>query len=168
MKKLLILGVFILLILLFFALGFDRYLTLDGLKTSLAQFEQWKADSLLTVMAGFFLVYVLVTALSLPGAAVMTLAAGALFGLVNGTILVSFASSLGATLAFLASRYVLRDSVQKRFRQRMQQINEGVEKDGPFYLFTLRLVPIFPFFLILLYILHNKQCDKKLLKILLP
>ena len=148
MKKLLILGVFILLILLFFALGFDRYLTLDGLKTSLAQFEQWKADSLLTVMAGFFLVYVLVTALSLPGAAVMTLAAGALFGLVNGTILVSFASSLGATLAFLASRYVLRDSVQKRFRQRMQQINEGVEKDGPFYLFTLRLVPIFPFFLI--------------------
>ncbi len=148
MKKLLIVSIIALLILSFFALGLNQYLTLDGLKSSLSQFEQWKAEALWQVTAVFFVLYVVVTALSLPGAAVMTLAAGALFGLAHGTILVSFASSIGATLAFLASRYLLRDSVEKRFRQRMQQINAGVEKEGGFYLFTLRLVPIFPFFLI--------------------
>lgn len=148
MKKLIIVGVIALVVLLFFALDLNHTLTLEGLKSSLSQFERWKTESLWFVMAGFFVLYVVVTALSLPGAAVMTLAAGALFGLVYGTILVSFASSLGATLAFLASRYLLRESVERRFRQRMQQINAGVEQEGGFYLFTLRLVPIFPFFLI--------------------
>lgn len=97
---------------------------------------------------GFFLVYVLVAALSIPGAAVMTLAAGAIFGLFVGTILVSFASSIGATLAFLAARFVLQDSIQKKFGRRLKSINQGVEKDGAFYLFAMRLVPAFPFFVI--------------------
>ena len=96
----------------------------------------------------FFVAYVLVTALSLPGAVIMTLAAGALFGLGFGTLLVSFASSIGATLAFLASRYLLRDVIQARFGDRLKAINEGMAKDGTLYLFTLRLVPLFPFFLV--------------------
>ena len=99
-------------------------------------------------IAAFFAIYVGVTALSLPGAAIMTLAAGALFGLVTGTILVSFASTLGATLAFLASRFLFHDVVQRRFGSYLKKINEGVEKDGAFYLFGLRLVPAFPFFAI--------------------
>ena len=96
----------------------------------------------------FFSLYVVVTALSLPGAAIMTLAAGALFGLVWGVVIVSFASTIGATLAFLVSRYLFRDTVQKRFAGRLKSINKGIEDEGAFYLFTLRLVPIFPFFLI--------------------
>jgi pyruvate/2-oxoglutarate dehydrogenase complex dihydrolipoamide dehydrogenase (E3) component/uncharacterized membrane protein YdjX (TVP38/TMEM64 family) len=100
------------------------------------------------VLAGFFAIYVAVTAASLQGAAVMTLAAGALFGLVTGTILVSFASTIGATLAFLASRYVLRDSIESRFGERLKSINDGLERDGAFYLFTVRMIPAIPFFVI--------------------
>ena len=148
MKKLLIIGVVLAIAVAFFALGLDKYLTLEGLKASLAEFESWKDQSFIQVLLGFFVVYVVVAALSLPGAAVMTLAAGALFGLGYGVLVVSFASSLGATLAFLVSRYLLRDFIEKKFSTKMQQINAGVEKDGAFYLFTLRLVPIFPFFLI--------------------
>ena len=148
MKKLLIIGVVLAIAVAFFALGLDKYLTLEGLKDSLSEFESWKNQSFIQVLVGFFVVYVVVAALSLPGAAVMTLAAGALFGLGYGVLVVSFASSLGATLAFLVSRYLLRDFIEKKFSTKMQQINAGVEKDGAFYLFTLRLVPIFPFFLI--------------------
>ena len=100
------------------------------------------------MIGAFFALYVAVTALSLPGAAIMTLAGGAIFGLVVGTVIVSFASSLGATLAFLASRYLLRDSVQARFGARLAEIDKGIAKEGGFYLFTLRLVPLFPFFVI--------------------
>ena len=96
----------------------------------------------------FFAAYVVITALSLPGAGIMTLAAGGLFGLAWGFVIVSFASTIGATLAFLVSRYLLRDSVQKRFGDRLGPLNKGIEREGAFYLFTLRLVPIFPFFLI--------------------
>lgn len=96
----------------------------------------------------FFAVYVLITGLSIPGAAVMTLLAGALFGVVWGTVLVSFASTLGATLAFLIARFVARDFVQQRFAEQLKTLNTGIEKEGGFYLFTLRLVPAFPFFLI--------------------
>ncbi len=96
----------------------------------------------------FFCIYIIVTALSIPGAALMTLAAGAIFGLTTGSVLVSFASSIGATLAFLISRGLLRDWVQEKFGEYLTGINEGVAKDGAFYLFTLRLVPIFPFFVI--------------------
>ncbi|KAF7763033.1 mercuric reductase [Pseudoalteromonas undina] len=114
----------------------------------MAQFDQYKAQSPLLVIGGFFLLYILVTALSLPGAAILTLAAGALFGLAQGLLVASFASSIGATLAFLVSRYLLRDTIKKRFPERLAAIDTGVEKEGAFYLFTLRLVPVFPFFLI--------------------
>ncbi|WP_228707079.1 FAD-dependent oxidoreductase [Psychrobacter sp. 4Bb] len=114
----------------------------------MAQFNDYKAQSPLLIIGGFFLLYVVVTALSLPGAAILTLAAGALFGLVQGLLVASFASSIGATIAFLASRYLLRDTIKQRFPERLAAIDAGVEKEGGFYLFTLRLVPIFPFFLI--------------------
>ena len=148
MKKILILLLAAGLALAFFALGWHQYLTLDGLKSSLGQFEAQRAASPWGVGLAFLAVYVLVTALSLPGAVILTLAAGALFGLAWGTLIVSFASSLGATLAFLASRYVLRDTIQRRFGDRLKAINEGMTKDGALYLFTLRLVPVFPFFLV--------------------
>ena len=132
----------------FFLLDLPRYLTLDALKSGQATFALWYQQAPMLTFAAAFLLYVLVSALSLPGAAVMTVAIGALFGLVTGTVLVSFASSLGATLAFLASRYLLRDSIQSRFGNRLGAINDGIARDGAFYLFTLRLVPVFPFFLI--------------------
>ncbi|MEO9654068.1 FAD-dependent oxidoreductase [Marinomonas sp.] len=132
----------------FFYFDLHQLLTLEGLKSGLVQFEEWRSASPVLVAGVFLLLYVAVTALSLPGAVIMTLAAGALFGLFWGTVIVSFASSIGATLAFLASRYLLQDTVQKRFGDRLKAFNEGVEKEGAFYLFTLRLVPVFPFFLI--------------------
>lgn len=148
MKKLLILAILAAVAGAFFMLDLHHWLTLEGLKSGLGQFEQWRSQFPLLMAGGFFLLYVVVTALSLPGAAVMTVAAGALFGLLQGTLLVSFASTIGATLAFLVSRYLLRDSVQQRFGSRLAAINRGIERDGAFYLFTLRLVPAFPFFLI--------------------
>jgi len=132
----------------FFYFDLNQLLTLDGLKSGLVQFETWRSDSPIFVGGGFLLLYVIVTALSLPGAVIMTLAAGALFGLFWGTLIVSFASSIGATLAFLVSRYLLQDTVQSRFGDRLKAFNKGVARDGAFYLFTVRLVPIFPFFLI--------------------
>lgn len=131
-----------------FAFDLHSLLTLDSLKTRLEQFREFQIESPWLVAGVFFAAYVLVTAFSIPGAAVMTLAAGALFGLLQGLILVSFASTIGATLAFIGARYLLRDSVQAKFGNRLKAINEGVEKEGAFYLFTLRLVPVFPFFLI--------------------
>ena len=132
----------------FFALGLQRYLTLDYLKAAQGEFTALYAERPLTVIAAYFGIYVAVTALSLPGALIMTLAGGAIFGLVVGTLVVSFASSVGATLAMLAARYVLRDSVKGRFGARLAEIDRGVQRDGPFYLFTLRLVPALPFFAI--------------------
>ncbi|MBB1452739.1 FAD-dependent oxidoreductase [Pseudoalteromonas sp. SG43-1] len=133
---------------LFFHFDLHQLLTLDGLKGSMDQFNQYKEQSPLLVIGGFFLLYVVVTALSLPGAAILTLAAGALFGLVEGLLVASFASTIGATLAFLVSRYLLRDTIKQRFPERLAAIDAGVEREGGFYLFTLRLVPVFPFFLI--------------------
>lgn len=132
--------------LLIFDLG--SYFTLDGLKAQQAAVADIYETDPLTVILLFFLLYVALTAVSFPGAAIMTLAAGAIFGLFFGTIIASLASTIGATLAFLASRTVLRDWVQARFGDRLKAINMGVERDGAFYLFSLRLVPIFPFFLI--------------------
>ncbi|MGB3212307.1 MAG: FAD-dependent oxidoreductase [Desulforhopalus sp.] len=148
MKKLLIVFVIIAAVIGFFAFDLNQLLTLENIKSNLADFQQWRDSSPILVSLLFFTVYVLVTALSLPGAVIMTLAAGGLFGLVWGLVIVSFASTIGATLAFLVSRYLLRDSVQKRFGDRLGTINRGIEREGAFYLFTLRLVPIFPFFLI--------------------
>ncbi|MBF6989461.1 TVP38/TMEM64 family protein [Cupriavidus sp. IK-TO18] len=130
--------------------GFDlgRYLNLSQLKAGQAAWQAYYAAHPAVAMSGYFLLYVAVTALSLPGAAIMTLAGGAIFGLWGGTLLVSFASTIGATLAFLASRYVFRDAVQHRFGDRLAAINAGLAKDGAFYLFALRLVPLVPFFTI--------------------
>ncbi|MEQ8802481.1 MAG: FAD-dependent oxidoreductase, partial [Haliea sp.] len=122
--------------------------TLDQLKASQARFGELLTQYPVLVPAAYFVIYVIVTALSLPGAAIMTLAGGALFGLWQGLLLVSFASSVGATLAFLVARFLLRDTVERRFGERLKAIDRGIERDGAFYLFTLRLVPIFPFFII--------------------
>jgi len=132
----------------FFALGGHRYLTFDYIKTQQAAIREYYGSHPWQAAAGFFLAYVAVTGLSLPGAAIMTLVAGAIFGTLWGTVLVSFASSIGATLAFLASRFLLRDWVQRRFGQQLRAINDGVQREGGFYLFTLRLIPAVPFFVI--------------------
>ncbi|MBP6717702.1 MAG: FAD-dependent oxidoreductase [Rhodoferax sp.] len=143
----LIVGVVILLA-AFFALDLGRYLSLDYLKSSQSAFESLYAEQPLLVIGSYFAIYVAVTALSFPGAVIMTLAGGAIFGTLWGTVIVSFASSLGATLAFLAARFVLRDSIEARFGNRLAEFNKGIEKEGAFYLFTLRLVPLVPFFVI--------------------
>ena len=148
MKKILIVLVVVLVIASFFLFGFNDLLTLDGIQSRLGQFYEWRSESPLLVGGLFFLAYVLIAAFSLPGAAIMTLLAGALFGLWWGLLLASFASSIGALFAFLASRYLLRDSFQTKFASKLKSINEGIEKDGGFYLFTLRLLPLFPFFIV--------------------
>jgi len=141
-----LLGVLVVAVIAFFAL--HRYLSLDYIKSQQGQLEAWRAANPLVAGLTFFGIYVAVTALSLPGATILTLAAGAIFGLRWGSLIASFAASIGATLAFLMSRVVLRDWVQAKFGERLAAINDGVRKDGAFYLFTLRVVPLFPFFLI--------------------
>jgi pyruvate/2-oxoglutarate dehydrogenase complex dihydrolipoamide dehydrogenase (E3) component/uncharacterized membrane protein YdjX (TVP38/TMEM64 family) len=147
-KKLIALLAIIAALIAFFAFDLGGYLSLDYLKGSQQKFATLYAEKPVLVIGSFFAIYVAVTALSFPGAAILTLGAGAIFGLVMGTIIVSFASTIGATLAFLAARFVLGESVQQKFGQRMAEINKGVEKEGAFYLFTLRLVPLVPFFVI--------------------
>ena len=132
----------------FVALDLGRYLSFEQLKASQVSFAQLHAEQPLTVAAVYFLIYVLATALSIPGAVVITLAGGAIFGLWQGLLIVSFASTLGASLAFLASRFLLRDWVEGKFSSRLADINAGVNREGGFYLFTLRLIPVVPFFLI--------------------
>ncbi len=147
-KKLVLVAVILALVAAYFAFDLGRYFTLEYLRAQHDAMAAYVARRPFAAAGGFFLLYVAVTGLSLPGAAIMTLAAGAIFGLLWGMLIVSFASSLGATLAFLASRYLLRDAVQRRYSTRLQAIDAGITRDGPFYLFTLRLVPAFPFFLI--------------------
>ncbi len=132
----------------FFALDLGSYLTIENLKSRQTELAALVGQRPLLMIGGFFLLYVAATALSLPGAAILTLAAGAIFGLGLGTLIVSFASVIGASLAFLSSRYLLRDWVKGRFGQRVKSIDQGIEKDGAFYLLSLRLIPAFPFFLI--------------------
>ena len=132
----------------FFAFDLGRYLSLAAIKEHQAGLAGLYAERPLVVLGAFFAAYVAVTALSLPGAVIMTLGAGAIFGLTIGTLLASFASSVGATLAFLSSRYLLRDVVQRRFGARLADVNAGVARDGAFYLFSMRLVPLIPFFVV--------------------
>ncbi|HRQ65656.1 MAG TPA: VTT domain-containing protein, partial [Xanthomonadaceae bacterium] len=146
--KLAVLAVIVAAIVAAFWFDLGQYLNLAYLKSQQQSFQDAFAARPWAVGGIFFLIYVAVTALSLPGAAVMTLAAGALFGLGWGLLIVSFASTIGATLAFLVARFLLHDAVQRRFGDRLKAINEGVRREGGFYLFTLRLVPVFPFFLI--------------------
>jgi pyruvate/2-oxoglutarate dehydrogenase complex dihydrolipoamide dehydrogenase (E3) component/uncharacterized membrane protein YdjX (TVP38/TMEM64 family) len=148
LRKGVLLLVVAVLIASFFLFDVGSFLTLENLKAQQAELDGWREQNPQLSLLVFFVVYVVVTALSLPGAAVMTLAIGAIFGFVTGTILVSFASTIGATLAFVIARFLLRDTVQARFGDKLKAINQGVEKDGAFYLFGLRLVPLFPFFVI--------------------
>ncbi|MFC1843911.1 TVP38/TMEM64 family protein [Thermodesulfobacteriota bacterium] len=147
-QRLLIVAAIIIIVILFKVLGLGQYLSLDYLKTSQDEFVQLYASHRFAVIATYMTVYIVVTALSLPGAAVMTLAGGALFGFWIGFVVVSFASTIGATLACFVARFLLRDWVQNKFGEKLAAINRGVEKEGAFYLFSLRLVPIFPFFVI--------------------
>lgn len=147
MKKT-VLGIGLLFLVLIAATQLRGYLSFDYIHHNLDRFKEAQSTNPLLYALSFAAIYVVVTALSLPGAAVMTVLAGALFGVWQGTLIVSFASSLGATLAFLVSRYFLRDWVRNRFRESVQKMDANVQKQGAFYLFTLRLVPAFPFFLI--------------------
>jgi len=148
MKRFVLLGVVAIAVIAFFALGLGHYLSLENLQASRAHVVEQVQQKPVVASFAFFALYVLVTGLSLPGAAVMTLAAGAIFGVVWGVVLVSFASAVGATIAFLIARTLIGDWVQRRFGQYLEPINRGFETDGAFYLFTLRMVPLFPFFVI--------------------
>ena len=147
-NKIIIITVLIGLVVAFKVFNLGDYLTLAYIKASQHRFEILYNEHQFLVIAGYMLMYILVTSLSLPGAAVMTLAGGALFGLLTGTVVVSFASTIGATLACFVSRFILRDWVQGKFGDKLKTVNEGIEKEGAFYLFTLRLIPVFPFWLI--------------------
>lgn len=148
MKKLGLIGLVALIVVVFIALDLGQYLTLEYIKSQQGHIEAFYAENQLLALASFFLLYIVVTGVSLPGAAILTLVAGAVFGFVAALILVSFASTIGASLAFLVSRYLFRDMVQAQFGGSLKSINDGIEKDGAFYLFALRLVPAFPFFVI--------------------
>ena len=146
-RKLLIV-VIIALIAAFFIFDLGRFFSLEYLKSQQEALNGLYESRPVMVIAAFFFIYIAVTALSLPGAAILTLAAGAQFGLLLGVLIASFASTIGATLAFLVSRYLLRDTIESRFGEKINTFNSNIEKDGAFYLFTLRLVPVFPFFLV--------------------
>jgi len=148
MKKAILVLVLLSAIAAYFFFDLGQILNLDSFKASQAEIGAAKDANPALYITGFFLLYVAVTGLSIPGAAIMTLVAGALFGVVVGTIIVSFASTIGATLAFLSARFVLRDWVQGKFGERLRAIDDGLQKDGAFYVFTLRLIPVFPFFVI--------------------
>ncbi len=147
-KKLIIVGLIIAAIAAFFIFDLGRFFSLDYIKSQQDAFSAYYAANTVSTLLIFFVVYVVMAALSLPGAAIMTILAGTLFGLVTGVIIVSFASTLGATLAFLVSRYLLRETLEQRYADKLGAINDGIQKEGPLYLFAMRLVPLFPFFLV--------------------
>jgi pyruvate/2-oxoglutarate dehydrogenase complex dihydrolipoamide dehydrogenase (E3) component/uncharacterized membrane protein YdjX (TVP38/TMEM64 family) len=143
-----LLGVLAAVLAAFFAFDLGRYFDFDTLKRNREALQQWQQARPFAALASYMAVYVAMAAFSLPGAAILTLAGGAMFGVLAGTVAVSFASTIGATCAFVIARFVLRDAVRGRFGDRLRPIEKGVERDGAFYLFTLRLVPLFPFFLV--------------------
>jgi len=146
--KIIIAAVFVACIVAFFALGLQKYFTLESLKEQKLVLAEFYANSPVLISAAFFAVYVIFTAFALPAAAILTLAGGAIFGFWHGLILVSFASTIGATIAFLLTRYLFQETIQKKFGAKLEAINNGIEKEGAFYVFGLRLVPLFPFFVI--------------------
>ena len=148
LPRLLIVALVVAAFVAFFAFDLSRFLSVDALKSQQQSLQGWRNQHPWLLAGGFFAAYVAITAASIPGAALATLAAGAVFGLIEGTLLASFASSIGASLAFLASRLLFRDTVKRRFGKRLDTIDAGLKRDGAFYLFTLRLVPVLPFFLI--------------------
>lgn len=148
MNKKLLIGVLLVGLIIFLGINFGQYLTLDNAKAQQTALGEFISDHFAVAALSYFVAYVAIAAFSIPGAAVVTLLGAALFGFWTSLVLVSFASTIGATLAFLSSRYLLRDWVQSKFSDKMTTINQGVERDGAFYLFSLRLIPVFPFFLI--------------------
>ena len=144
-RKIIIFSLIALAVILFKVFDLQQYLSLAYLKTQQENFVALYQARPFFVIAVYMSIYIAVTALSLPGAAVMSLAGGGLFGLIVGTIVVSFSSTIGATLACIVSRFLLRDWVQKKFKDKLVKINNGMEEEGGFYLFSLRLVPVFPF-----------------------
>ena len=147
-NQIILLGAIVVLVALFFVFDLGRYPNLEFFQEQRSAVVDFYVENTLFVIVAFMAIYIAMAALSLPGAAIMTLAAGAVFGLAVGLVLVSFASTIGATLACLLARYLFRDAVQNRFGKYLGRINEGVEKDGAFYLFAMRLVPAIPFFVI--------------------
>ncbi len=147
-KKLAVVILFIIAVGLFFILDLGQYLNLEFVKSQQAVIDNYYSQNPIKTGLLFFISYILITGVSLPGAGIMTLAAGAIFGLLWGTILVSFASVFGATMAFLIARYLFHDYVQEKFGKYLEPINRGMRKEGEFYLFTIRFIPIFPFFII--------------------
>ncbi|HAV6897787.1 TPA: TVP38/TMEM64 family protein [Vibrio vulnificus] len=148
MNKKLVFGILLIATIILLAVNFSQYLTLDNAKTQQLALNSFIEENFLFASISYFVIYVGLTAFSVPGATVVTLLGAALFGFWYSLLLVSFASTIGATIAFLSSRYLLKDWVQARFGDKLGAINQGVEKDGAFYLFSLRLIPVFPFFLI--------------------
>lgn len=148
LSKIQLLAGFAVLTILFFSFDLHNLLTLDKLQSQKEAIGVFHAEHPVITIIAYSLTYIIVTGLSLPGAALLTLAGGTLFGLFWGTVIVSFASSIGATLAFLAARFLFRDSVERHFSEFITTVNNGIAKDGAYYLFTLRLVPFIPFFVI--------------------
>ena len=147
-SRFLLLSMIATLVAIFFIFDLQQYLTLEALNVKQSTIESYRNDNYGLTVLIYASIYIAVTCLSLPGATVLTLAGGAIFGLLWGTVIVSFASTIGATLAFLAARFLFRDTVKSRFGSRIQEIDEGINRDGVFYLLTLRLIPLFPFFMI--------------------
>jgi len=147
-NKLILLAIIALLIILVFVFDLSQYLTLAYFQAQREVIVNYYQNQPWQTLLIFFAIYIITTGLSLPGATLLTLIAGAIFGLLAGTLIVSFASTIGATLAFIIARYLFKDYIQQRFKQQLEAINRGVEKEGAFYLFALRLVPAFPFFAI--------------------
>jgi len=148
MKKLILIAIAILLVSAYFYFDLGQWLTLDQLKNQQSSLEAYRQANPILVAAIYAAIYIIVAALSLPGSAIMTLSGGAIFGLAVGTTLALISATIGATFAFLIARFLLGDWVQKKFGDRIASINQGIDKDGAFYLFSLRLVPVFPFFVI--------------------
>ncbi len=146
--KWLLASIAVLVVIAFFYLDLGQWLSLDNLKTQQVTLAAYVNDHFVFSVLIFFAIYVAAAAFSLPGAAILTLAGGAIFGLVTGFLVVSFASSLGALLAFLGARFLFRDAIKKRFSDKLAPMEKGLEKDGAFYLMSLRLVPLFPFFVV--------------------
>ena len=147
-KKLILIAILAILVGVFFFFGLHKYFTLESLQENHAYLKNLYSENPILISTVFFLIYVAFTALSLPAAAVLTLGAGVVFGFWTGLVLVSFASTIGATLAFLIARYVFRDAMEKKFGSQLEKINKGVAKDGWLYCFSARLIPAFPFFVV--------------------
>ncbi len=147
-KKIALVALFITAITLFFVMDLGQYLNLAYIKSQQQVINDYYVQNPVKTGLIFFISYILITGVSLPGAGIMTLAGGAIFGVVWGTILVSFGSVFGATMAFLIARYLFHDYIQHRFSHRLERINKGIREEGDLYLFTIRFVPIFPFFIV--------------------